>query len=106
MSPQDPPNADRPLPDCPIVRPRRGGDSVVIDKSVVEAALDESEHGLVPDVQEYRASDDLLDALADAFDHVTPAMSHDIAADRRAAADAIRWLHDRTVPVYVVRRTR
>ncbi|MFC5970498.1 hypothetical protein ACFPYI_04065 [Halomarina salina] len=106
MTPHDPSNVDRPLPDCAVVQPHPDGTGVTIDKSVVEAALDESDHGLVPDVAEDRASDELLQTLTDAFTYVTPRMSPDIASDRREAAETIRTLHERAVPVYVRRRRR
>jgi len=97
---------DPPLPDCAVVRPHSGGDGATIDKSVVEAALDEADHGLVPDTRDHLASDDLLDALANAFDSVTTPMSRDIVADRREAASAVRRLRADAVPVHVTRRRR
>lgn len=106
MTPHDTSNADRPLPDCAVVRPRAHGFGVTIEKSVVEAVLDESDHGLVPDARAERASDELLDALVEAFARVTASMPHDIVSDRREAAEALRTLRERTVPVHVTRRRR
>jgi hypothetical protein len=105
MTPNSP-DADPPRLDCTVVSPHRDGDGVVLDKSVVEAALDERDHRLVPDGRRHRASDELLDAVADALTHPVPSRPADIAADCREAARVLRRLRRETVPVYVTRRGR
>lgn len=106
MTHHDPPDSNPPLPDCAVVRARPDGVGVTIDKSVVEAALDETDHGLVPDDRCHRATDDLLDVLVESFSRVSPFMDHDIVDDRHEAARALQYLHDSATPVYVTRRER
>ncbi|MFD1511969.1 hypothetical protein [Halomarina rubra] len=106
MTPHNPPGPDPSVPDSPVVRPRPDGLGVTIDKSVVEAILDETDHGLVPDGRSQRAPEDLLDALVDAFTQVSPWMDPDVVADCRGAARTIRALRDDATPVYVTRRDR
>ena len=106
MTPHDSSNADRPFPDCAVVRLRSDGHGVTIEKSVAEAVLDESDHDLIPDARVDRASDELLDALTEAFARVSASMSQDIVSDRREAAATIRTLREQAVPVYVTRRGR
>jgi hypothetical protein len=84
----------------------RTGGQFEIPKSVVEARLDASDHGLIPDQCRAPASDALFDALIDAFSTVSPAAPAGHARAAEEAADVLRELRDRGRRLYVVRRTR
>lgn len=75
-------------------------------KSIAEARLHPSDHGLIPDQRRAPASDALIDALIDSFATVPPATPTGHVRAAEEVADVLRELRDRGRPLYLVRHTR